>query len=217
MPPPTPEVPAPVARVAGLMSTFPGAWALCGGWAVDAWLGRITRDHADVDVVVFEDDQVAIPGHLSGWQLVAHDDNWSGDDPVWANVPIAPAQLWTGRRVEVPGHFHCRAEDGFDFELNLNERAGGDWIFSREPRLTLPLSQCVGVCGWAVPVAAPLVVAYYKLLPAPFKNVREAMRPRDELDLDALLPLLDPGQTTWLARAVAAVEPGHSWLPRLSS
>ncbi len=38
------SIPEPVAEVADLMSTYRHMWCLCGGWAVDAWLGRQTRD-----------------------------------------------------------------------------------------------------------------------------------------------------------------------------
>ncbi len=57
---PTNHVPEPVARVADLMATYRGAWSICGGWAVDAWLGRQTRDHADVDIAVYQDDHHAL-------------------------------------------------------------------------------------------------------------------------------------------------------------
>ena len=46
-------VPETLARVADLMSAFRPKWSLCGGWAADAWLGRQTRDHADIDIAVF--------------------------------------------------------------------------------------------------------------------------------------------------------------------
>ena len=46
-------------RVSELMGTLGRPWALCGGWAVDAWLGRVTREHLDVDLSVFEEDQAA--------------------------------------------------------------------------------------------------------------------------------------------------------------
>jgi hypothetical protein len=32
-------------------------WCIGGGWAIDLWLGRVTRRHADVDVVILRRDQ----------------------------------------------------------------------------------------------------------------------------------------------------------------
>ena len=37
------SIPRPVDRMAELMSTFRPWWALCGGWAVDTWIGERTR------------------------------------------------------------------------------------------------------------------------------------------------------------------------------
>ncbi|TMF97813.1 MAG: hypothetical protein E6I03_13425, partial [Chloroflexi bacterium] len=71
---PMPLIPEDVARIAELMSTYRAAWALAGGWAVDAWLGRLTRDHGDVDLAVFENDRQALFEHLAGWQLIAHEE-----------------------------------------------------------------------------------------------------------------------------------------------
>jgi len=49
----------PYAWIAGLMSNFTPPWFICGGWAVDAWLGRRTREHGDFDITVFHHDQTA--------------------------------------------------------------------------------------------------------------------------------------------------------------
>ena len=56
------------------MGTFESTWALCGGWAVDAWLGRESREHHDIDVALFHEDQFALYEHLAGWRLIGHDD-----------------------------------------------------------------------------------------------------------------------------------------------
>src|SRR3989304_730045 len=186
-------VPEPLARVADLMSTFRPKWSLCGGWAVDAWLGRQTRDHADVDIAVFQDDQHAIFDHLAGWQLIAHDNHVAPDS----------IESWDGRRLDLPAHIHARSHDGFNLEVLLNERSGRDWVFSREPRITMPLRRCAQQSAWGLPTVVPEVILFYKA---------KGLRPHDELDFLALLPHLTAKQCYWLWEAISLVHPGHPWL-----
>jgi len=203
-------VPEPVARVADLMSTFRPRWALCGGWAVDAWLGRQTRDHNDVDIAVFQDDQHAIFDHLVGWELIAHDPNVAGDT----------AELWSGRRLDLPAHIHARSPEargrlpdrldapvqaGFSLDIQLNERSGSDWILSREPRVTIPLQVAVRQSEWGVPTLVPEALLFYKAT---------ELRRRDKLDFLALLPHLTDEHREWLWKAISLV--GHPWLTQLS-
>jgi hypothetical protein len=212
----TRDIPRDVARVVALMTKFPGQWALCGGWAVDAWLGKVSREHGDVDIAIFEDDQLALRDLLPGWQMVAHDDSWDAKTPIWPNVPIPPAELWMGRHVDVPGHFHVRSADNFDFEVNLNNRIGDQWRLNREPLVTLPIDNGIRISRWGVPTVSPELAAYYKLIPVRQPNEPlPAMRPKDNADVEALLPLLLPGQRKWLFESVEKVEPDHAWLQRL--
>ncbi len=194
-------VPEPVARVVALMSTFQPWWSLCGGWAVDAWLGRPTRDHHDVDLTVFVDDQSALFDHLTGWRLVAHDQQVDGDT----------LEPWSGRPLELPAHVHARSEDGVDLEVLVNARSGGNWLLDLEHGLTLPLGRCVGESAWGVPTVVPEVLLFYKAT-AYFGVPRIEDRPQDEGDFRALLPLLDAGPRAWLRQAVALIRPGHPWL-----
>ena len=82
------------------MSAFPAPWALCGGWAIDAWLGRQTRDHGDVDICVFIQDQRALFDHLAGWQLIGHDNHVDDDS----------SEPWDGRQLCHPAHIHARSD-----------------------------------------------------------------------------------------------------------
>ena len=36
-------VPEPVAHVADVMTGYGKPWCMCGGWAVDAWIGHFRR------------------------------------------------------------------------------------------------------------------------------------------------------------------------------
>ena len=40
-------------EITDLLDGFGQAWWICGGWALDPWLGRQTRPYADLDVGVY--------------------------------------------------------------------------------------------------------------------------------------------------------------------
>jgi hypothetical protein len=208
----TNHVPESVARIADLMSTFREQWALCGGWAVDAWLGRESREHVDTDIVIFQDGHRAFFDHMAGWQMVAHD----------MQVDGGTAEPWNGRPLTLPAHIHARypvtgeqlpdrvdnaGGQGFGLDVQLNEREGGDWVLRRKPLIALPLSRCVQPSGWGLPTLVPEVLLFYK-----------AKRPRahDELDFAALLPHLAGEQRSWLHDTISLLKPSHPWLAQLS-
>ena len=212
------QVPEGVAGLGDIMAGYPGVWALCGGWAVDAWLGKVTREHADIDLAVFADDYRALFKHLDGWQMLAHDDTWEPNDiDVW----------WDGsRRVTVPGHIHARPpersgavpkegiatiEDGFWLDIQICERSGPDWVMLRDPRVGLSLERSVRESPWGLPTASPEVLLFYKGWP---QDEVGFLRRRDKLDFTALRPTLSGEQRDWLRDALERV--GHPWLPQLS-
>jgi Aminoglycoside-2''-adenylyltransferase len=191
-------IPEELARVAGLMSDYDRSWALCGGWAVDAWLGRTTRRHEDVDLSVFHDEQDAVFEYFTeGWLLNGHDrHDDDGTDP------------WTGRTLDFPAHIHARSE-GFDLDIQLDRRTGDEWLFSRRAGLTLPVEQVITPSPWRLPTLVPEAALFYKAI--------GAIRPHDEADFRVLAPELRGDQRRWLHDALVALRPGHEWLPTLAS
>jgi hypothetical protein len=100
------------------MASYPDDWALGGGWAVDAWLGRVTRDHGDIDVIVF--DQGALLEHLPGWQLLAHDPQAPDHNNEW----------WEGQRVlSHCTHIHVRPPERSG-PVPADGIASGDVLFT---------------------------------------------------------------------------------------
>jgi hypothetical protein len=56
----------------GLFTNVGTSYWLFGGWAVDFHVGRVTRDHADIDLAVWRSDLEQVRGALdaAGWSLV---------------------------------------------------------------------------------------------------------------------------------------------------
>lgn len=205
-------VPEPVTRLATLMSSYPRPWALCGGWAIDAWLGRITRNHGDVDLSVFDVDHAQLFDHLAGWQLIPHT----------AAMDDASA-LWDGGRLPVPAHIHarspedagplpadgiCMPEKGWWLDIQIDGRDGDMWIKRREPLVRLPLRDAIKLSPWGVPAVVPEALLF-------FKAIGDVTRRRDHEDFLRSLRRLDPDGRAWLANAIAAIQPDHVWLTQL--
>jgi hypothetical protein len=185
--------PEPISRAAVSMAAFPGTWGLCGGWAVDAWLGRVTREHKDLDVAVFEEDRGALFDHLRGWRLIGH-----------AMPDDEHEDAWDGRPLGVQAHIHATAVDGFELDVQVEERSADEWVLVAEPRIAVPVARLEERPAWGLPTVAPEVVLFYKALD---------LRVHDETDIALLLSELAEDQRSWLRDAVSLVRPEFSWPP----
>lgn len=193
-------------RVAELMSTFRPWWALCGGWAVDAWIGEQTRDHVDIDIVTFVDDQRAVFEHLSSWNLIAHD----------AIVDQETTEPWDGRRLVLPAHVHAHSDGDLELEVLINERAGEDWVLSAEPAIAVPVSRATARSPWGIPTVVPEILLFYKGT-AYFGDVEMTKRrSHDDVDFETLRDRLARDERTWLRDSISRLYPNHPWLERLS-
>lgn len=184
-----------VADVRRLLRDAPFPWWIAGGRGLDLFAERELRPHEDVDVAVLRRDEPAIRAHLEGWDL--HVAVEPGELVPWSE-PLAPDQhaVWCRRDPASP----------WAFELLFNEADGDAWLFRRDHGVRMPLRSVGRRTVDGVPYLAPEVILLFKAKRA---------RPRDEGDLDAVLPLLDAEARGWLRLAIERVHPGHRWLERL--
>ena len=59
----------PIEAVARVMAGYPHPWFVSGGWAIDLFVERVTREHEDLEVGVLRRDQEALRAYLAGWQM----------------------------------------------------------------------------------------------------------------------------------------------------
>src|SRR5881296_1047429 len=93
----------PPRRVADLMRNFDRPWFIAGGWALDLFLDRETRAHADIEIAIFRRDQETLWRHFSGWDMEKIVPG--GGDP--------KRQAWRGEWLAPPIHeIHARQVKG---------------------------------------------------------------------------------------------------------
>jgi Aminoglycoside-2''-adenylyltransferase len=63
-------IPGEVAeRALSTMGGFPAPWWIAGGWALDLFLDRKTRRHADLEISILRSTQLRLFERLDGWDL----------------------------------------------------------------------------------------------------------------------------------------------------
>lgn len=177
-------------------------WYVAGGWAIDLFVGRVTRDHHDVDILVSRDDQQAVFEHFADRTLlkvIPHPCGRVGQGTVVA---------WSGEELKFPIHqVFADDTDGNRVEVLFGEMEKGVWRYRRNAKVKRRLNDAVLESNDGIPFLAPEIVLLFK---APL------MREWDEGDFAAALPLMTPGQRNWLADALRRAHRGHHWLRSLA-
>jgi len=179
-----------------MMDGFAAPWCVAGGWAIDLFLGRITRAHDDIELAIFRQDQSLLRRHLNGWTF---DKVVNGRREAW----VANEEL------TLPVHeIHARAshDPALAMEILLNERDEHQWLFRRNQTIRMPLERAIVRSDSGMPVLCPAIVLLFKA---------KLRRAKDEMDFEAARPALDRDNRVWLAAALRACHPGHAWLDRL--
>jgi hypothetical protein len=183
--------------VAGLLAALECPWWICGGWALDLFLGAETRRHDDLDVAVLRRDQLALYRYLREWDLR------------YATSEHA-LEPWSGGRLEPPIHgIWARRQAGatapWTCEFLLNEARDREWIFRRNDAVTLPIDE-IGAERDGIPFLRPEIILLFKA---------GEPSPKNETDFVNVRPQLSRAGTEWLRGALAACDPRHAWLRQL--
>lgn len=189
--------PHSLAEATQLFRDAPFAWGIAGGYAIEQFLGAPIREHDDIDLVVYREDQREVQEWLNGWQLFAADPPgtlrpWN----VGERLPFGIHDIW-GYRV---------GADAWELQLMLLEADGDEWFSRRDARVRGARKDLLVRYG-DLPCVRIDVQLMYKA---------RGNRPKDQIDFQASLPLLTPEARAWLRQALRfEYAGGHPWLAAL--
>lgn len=171
------------------------SWWIGGGWATDLFLGRVTRDHGDVDLLVLDRDQerlreMWLEGSLERWhkgELV----DWPEVDRLVAGPDLLRP---TGGLV-----------GGWKVELMITMTRGDSWVFHRgHQSIERPIAELGLVGALGLPYLAPEISLRTRAL---------HRRETDDLDFRRVAPAMSPDQRRWLRDHL---HPDHPWCEELA-
>jgi len=200
------------------MARLPAPWFVAGGWAIDCFLGRVTREHNDVDILVFRRDQSLLHSTLPEFPLrrvIPHPEGLTnrGTEAEWS----------AGERLELPIHqinvYRTADEDlaradaaaanpehRWWFQIMLGETDDDDWVYRRNPEIRRPLRQIGFHPPGGLPHLAPEIVLLFK---------SKHMLAHDRADFESAAPAMDSESRQWLRQALVRTAPHHEWLRAL--
>ena len=186
----------PVADAARLMDGFPGTWFVSGGWAIDLFLGVVTREHEDIEIGIYRPDQCLLRQHFRGFQF----------EKVFPSAQGGQWVSWQDQEVlHLPVHqirVTRAAKESLALEFLLNECDGGNWVSRRHPGLVRPLGQVFLQSSLGIPILAPEIQLLFKA---------KQTRPKDQADFVAACHRLSPGRRKWLGAVMLQFYPAHPW------
>lgn len=184
-------------EVAAELAGFDRPWWVVGGWAIEAASGY-QREHEDTDISMLSCDVPAFVEFLKGrwhvWNNVGGVLHPLGDR--WPTVDEPDSQLW----------LRANATSPWVLDVPLTPEDEGRWTNKRLPGHVAAVEDVTWVADDGVRYLSPEIVLLFKA---------RLMRPKDDPDLEATLPVLSADQRAWLRTALGQVAPGHPWLTRL--
>lgn len=208
-------------------------WAICGGDAIDLFVGEQTRNHKDLDVAVFWEDRKQIIEYMlqHKWRVFEPDNgrlreitNNSNDlmkeDNLWCLTPNCKS--YDIKHLE--HNFYdiqplMNNQETLDFiEFLFNKKDNHYFYYKRNHQIKLQLEQAILYSKNEIPFLAPEMVLLYKSIFIRFldKLEHQEMVNNYRHDFHVAIKKFTQNQINWLYQALKASYPnGHEWIDAL--
>ena len=195
-------------------------YALCGGYAIDLFIGKKTRPHKDIDVVIFQEDRDKIIQFMlnNGWDVYEpcgtdylHKINIVSDQirnrsNIWCVLPDNPHYKFTEHEKDM---YAVECDNSEQTELDyieflFNTRKNDTFLYARNHDIQMGLDKAI-LKSEDIPYLAPEIVLLYKST--------DANNPEYHLDFINSSMKMTKYQLKWLMKSLSIMFPnGHKWL-----
>jgi Aminoglycoside-2''-adenylyltransferase len=186
-------------NVALMLARYPRLWGLCGGWGIDVFLNRYTRQHKDIDIAISRNDQMEMRAYLEkrGYTcarvVAGRAVDWDRDE--WLAAPINA--IWCSHPYFTPGALEIHLDDVDEHYFHLQY----------DQTISLETKRAFLIKPGDMHLQAPELILLYKVF---------LSRSQDTRDFYRILPALDAQRRAWLYAAIACKRPYHEWLSALA-
>jgi hypothetical protein len=186
-----------IISAAAIMRDFDRPWFVAGGWAIDLFLNRITREHSDIEIGIYRQDQQRLQKYLPHWSLdkavttpgSSEWISWQPNEELRLPIHQIRAKRKVGRLEEI--------------EFFLNECRNESWLSRRHADLGRPREEVSLISAVGIPILAPEIQLLFKA-----KNTRT----KDKSDFEETIVKMNRPQRAWLLDALRRYYPEHEWV-----
>jgi len=182
-------------EVAQRLAGIAAPWYVAGGWALDLFHGRQTREHEDIEIAIPAAAFPEVRDRFPGYAFDTVSDGW-----IWVNAGSAALAAAHQTWLRDP------ATGNYLLDVFREPHDGDTWICRRDEAIRFHYAEITRHTTDGIPYLAPELVLLFKAKHA---------RPKDQADFDQAVPRLTSAQRATLAGLLARVHPAHRWLARL--
>ncbi|MBB6674698.1 nucleotidyltransferase domain-containing protein [Cohnella nanjingensis] len=191
--------PITVSEACAIFSAVPVQWCMAGGWALDLHMGKQSRPHDDIDILIRRDEQLTAYDHLSKEWTLYKAENGKLDRWEKGEFLITTDDIWVSKDDHSP----------WAYQIMLADTDHESWIYKRERSIRRDWEDVISHTQEGIPYLKPEIQLLYK-------GGSSAIREKDQKDFLQLLPLLHPQSREWLRTALKKQFPiGHLWVEQI--
>lgn len=210
------------------------SWAVCGGDAIDLFIGRQTREHKDLDVAVFWENRDKIINYMlgKGWRVFEPDNGKLREITSLNNDLKTNDNLWCLTKDNDSYTIKHITDDFYDIECNIKNQTTLDYVeflfnnieddyflYKRDFNIKLKMDKAINYSKDDIPYLAPEFVLLYKAtfiryLGTDEEHMQEVIA-NTRHDFDSASVMMSSEQLYWLKDALVKSYGNHEWIEKI--